>query len=117
MFAYAQAESAPRFLHALAASAVQPSQELLDALREAGPDRVGWTWWGASQSPQTCGAVARHQLQQIAVHTYDAQIAVGAPQLLPDDVALDGVEEFLSTCVATMSACCRAWYDARHCCR
>ena len=57
-----------------------------------------------SQSPQTCGAVARHQLQQIAVHTYDAQITVGAPQPLPDEVALDGVDEFLSTCCATTSA-------------
>ena len=80
------------------------TQELLDALREAGPDRGCWTWWGASQSPQTCGAVARHQLQQIAVHTYDAQVTVGAPEPLPDEVALDGVEEFLFTCVATTSA-------------
>lgn len=56
------------------------------------------------QSPQTSGAVARHQLQQMAVHTYDAQITVGAPQPLPAEVALDGVEEFLFTCVATTSA-------------
>jgi hypothetical protein len=40
----------------------------------------------------------------MAVHTYDAQITVGAPQPLPDEVALDGVDEFLSTCVATTSA-------------
>ena len=26
---------------------------------EAGPDHGCWTWWGTSQSPQTCGAVAR----------------------------------------------------------
>nr|BBJ51476.1 hypothetical protein SAVMC3_41050 [Streptomyces avermitilis] len=38
------------------------------------------------------------------MHTYDAQITVGAPQPLPDEVALDGVDEFLSTCVATTSA-------------
>ncbi|MDX3071090.1 maleylpyruvate isomerase family mycothiol-dependent enzyme [Streptomyces sp. NPDC088354] len=80
------------------------TRELLDALREAGPDRGCWTWWGDSQSPQTCGAVARHQLQQIAVHTYDAQLAVGAPQPLPDEVALDGVDEFLSTCCSTTAA-------------
>jgi uncharacterized protein (TIGR03083 family) len=76
---------------------------LLDALQEAGPDRGCWTWWGDSQSPQTAGAVARHQLQQMAVHTYDAQLAVGAPQPLPEAVALDGVDEFLSTCCATRS--------------
>jgi hypothetical protein len=45
--------------------------------------------------------VARHQVQEIAVHTYDAQLAIGAPQPLPDEVALDGVDEFLFTCAAT----------------
>ncbi|MEU0336734.1 maleylpyruvate isomerase family mycothiol-dependent enzyme [Streptomyces sp. NPDC006193] len=94
----------PRERGALLAWSAAATQELLDALREAGPDRGCWTWWGSSQSPQTCGAVARHQLQEVAVHTYDAQLAVGDPQPLPDEVALDGVDEFLSTCCATTSA-------------
>lgn len=98
------ASAAPREREALPAWLAESTEQLLDALREAGPDRGCWTWWGASQSPQTCGAVARHQLQQMAVHTYDAQVTVGAPQPLPDEVALDGVEEFLFTCVATTSA-------------
>ncbi|MFE0450337.1 maleylpyruvate isomerase N-terminal domain-containing protein [Streptomyces sp. NPDC058914] len=98
------APAAPREREAVSAWLTASAQELLDALREAGPDRGCWTWWGASQSPQTCGTVARHQLQEIAVHTYDAQLTAGAPQPLPDDVALDGVEEFLFTCVATTSA-------------
>ena len=38
------------------------------------------------------------------MHTYDAQVTLGAPQPLPDEVALDGVDEFLSTCCATTSA-------------
>jgi hypothetical protein len=38
------------------------------------------------------------------VHTYDAQLAPGAPQPLPDEVALDGVEEFLSTFCTTTEA-------------
>lgn len=71
-----------------------------DALREADPDRACWTWWERSVSPQTCGAVARHQLQEVAVHTYDAQVALGAPQPLADEVARDGVDEFLETCCA-----------------
>ncbi|MFD9561843.1 maleylpyruvate isomerase N-terminal domain-containing protein [Streptomyces sp. NPDC059994] len=96
--------AAPREREALLAWLAASTQELLDALREAGPERGCWTWWGASQSPPTCGAVARHQLQEIAVHTYDAQLALGAAQPLPDEVALDGVEVFLSTCVATTSA-------------
>jgi uncharacterized protein (TIGR03083 family) len=45
-----------------------------------------------------------NQLQEIAVHTYDAQVTLGAPQPLPDEVALDGVDEFLSTCCATTVA-------------
>jgi uncharacterized protein (TIGR03083 family) len=98
------APTAPREREALLAWSAEATQELLDALREAGPDRGCWTWWGTSQSPQNCGAVARHQLQEIAVHTYDAQLALGAPQPLPDEVALDGVEEFLFTCCATTSA-------------
>lgn len=98
------AQTAPREREALLAWLAASTQQLLDALREAGPDRGCWTWWGTSQSPQTCGAVARHQLQQIAVHTYDAQLTLGAPQPLPDKVALDGVDEFLSTCCATTAA-------------
>ncbi len=99
------APTAPREREALLAWSAAATQELLDALREAGPDRGCWTWWGTSQSPQNCGAVARHQLQEIAVHTYDAQLVLGAPQPPPDEVALDGVEEFLFTCCATT----RAW--------
>ncbi|MDG6106192.1 maleylpyruvate isomerase family mycothiol-dependent enzyme [Dactylosporangium aurantiacum] len=97
------APATPRERGAVLAWFAASVRELLDALRQAGPDRGCWTWWGTSQSPQTSGAVARHQLQQLAVHTYDAQVAVGAPQPLPDDVALDGVDEFLTTCCATAS--------------
>ncbi|SCE80254.1 maleylpyruvate isomerase family mycothiol-dependent enzyme [Micromonospora mirobrigensis] len=96
--------AAPREREALVAWLAESTQQLLDALREAGPDSGCWTWWDGSQSPQTCGAVARHQLQEIAVHTYDAQAAVGAAEPLPDEVALDGVEDFLFTCCATTAA-------------
>ncbi|ELS53327.1 hypothetical protein STVIR_5699 [Streptomyces viridochromogenes Tue57] len=101
------AQSAPAGLRereALPAWSAESTERLLSALREAGPDRGCWTWWGASQLPQTSGAVARHQLQEVAVHTYDAQITLGAPQPLPDAAALDGVDDFLSTCCATTSA-------------
>ncbi|MFK4102144.1 maleylpyruvate isomerase family mycothiol-dependent enzyme [Streptomyces sp. NPDC019531] len=96
--------AAPREREALLTWSAASTQALLESLREAGPDRGCWTWWGDSQSSQTCGAVARHQVQEAATHTYDAQLAVGAPQSLPDDVALDGVDEFLTTCCATTSA-------------
>ena len=79
------------------------TQALLDALQDVDPDRRCWAPWTDSQSPSTCGAVARHQVQELAVHTYDAQVTIGAPEPLPEEVAVDGVEEFLLTCCATTS--------------
>ncbi|MEV4704082.1 hypothetical protein [Actinoplanes sp. NPDC049316] len=38
------------------------------------------------------------------MHTYDAQLALGAPEPLPDEVALDGAEEFQLTCCSTTVA-------------
>lgn len=98
------ATAAPRDREALLAWLTTSTQQLVDALKDAGSDRGCWTWWGKSQSPQTTGAVARHQLQEIAVHTYDAQLTVGDPQPLPLQVALDGVEEFLTTICTTTVA-------------
>jgi uncharacterized protein (TIGR03083 family) len=92
--------TAPREREPLLAWSAESTRQLLDALRQAGPDRGCWTWWGKSQSPQTTGAVARHQVQEATVHTYDAQITLGAPLPLPDAAALDGVEEFLFSCCA-----------------
>ncbi|MEU5694787.1 maleylpyruvate isomerase family mycothiol-dependent enzyme [Actinosynnema sp. NPDC020468] len=97
------APALPRDRAELVAWWTESARRLLDALREVGPDHVCWVGWGDSQSPPTAGAVARHQVQEIAVHTYDAQLAQGAPRPLPVEVALDGVEEFLVTCVATTS--------------
>ncbi|MFD4555598.1 maleylpyruvate isomerase family mycothiol-dependent enzyme [Streptomyces sp. NPDC058469] len=91
---------APRERAALLAWSAESTEQLLGALREVGPDRGCWTWWSGSQSPQTSGAVARHQVQEASVHTYDAQTTLGAPRPLPDEAALDGVDEFLSTCCA-----------------
>ncbi|MFD9706374.1 maleylpyruvate isomerase family mycothiol-dependent enzyme [Lentzea sp. NPDC059081] len=91
----------PEDRDAVVAWLADSTRALLDALAEAGPDRGCWVGWTKSQSPATCGAVARHQVQEIAVHTYDAQLTVGAPQPLPEEVAVDGVDEFLFTCNAT----------------
>ncbi|MFJ1792273.1 maleylpyruvate isomerase family mycothiol-dependent enzyme [Kitasatospora griseola] len=77
---------------------------LLAALREAGPDQGCFTGWGVTQTPHTAGGVARHQVQEIAVHTYDAQLTVGDPAALPVEVALDGVEESLFIGSFTRSA-------------
>ena len=82
----------------------ESTQAMLDALSEAGPDRGCWTWWGDSQSPETCGAMARHQVQELSVHTYDAQLTIGSPQPVPEEIALDGVGDFLSTVCSTSVA-------------
>jgi uncharacterized protein (TIGR03083 family) len=92
---------APKDLDALLAWSAESTRTLLDALREAGPDQGCWAWW---DFPHNAGAVARHQVQEATVHTYDAQITTGTPETLPEEAALDGVEEFLSSCVTTTVA-------------
>ncbi|WP_433717078.1 maleylpyruvate isomerase family mycothiol-dependent enzyme [Actinoplanes sp. CA-051413] len=99
------APEAPREREALLAWFTASTQELLDALREAGPDRGCWTWWDDSPSPQTSGAWARRQVPEIAVHTYDAQLTVGAPQPLAEEVAVDGFDD----CQFTLCATTVAW--------
>ncbi|WP_086664474.1 maleylpyruvate isomerase family mycothiol-dependent enzyme [Lentzea kentuckyensis] len=91
----------PQEREALLAWLADSAQQLLDALTEAGPDRECWVGWPDSQSARTTGAVARRQIHEVAMHTYDAQLAIGAPRPLPAEVAVDGVEEFLFTCNAT----------------
>ncbi|MCA2212253.1 maleylpyruvate isomerase family mycothiol-dependent enzyme [Jidongwangia harbinensis] len=77
---------------------------LLAALREAGPDAPSWTWWGASDAPQTSGAVARHQVQEAAVHAYDAQETIGKPEPLPAAEAVDSMSEFLVVSLGVLGA-------------
>lgn len=86
---------APQEREAVLAWLAASTDLLLAALREAGPDQGCFTGWGNTQLPHTAGGVARHQVQEIAVHTYDAQLAVGEAASLPAEVALDGVEENL----------------------
>lgn len=75
---------------------------LLAALREAGPGRGCWTWWERSSAPQDSASVARHQVQEAAVHARDAQEAAGRPEPLPLAVAVDGVTEFLTVGLGAM---------------
>lgn len=72
---------------------------LVDALRTAGPDAGCWTWWG---EPATAGAVARHQVQEAAVHARDAQEAVGRTEPLPAGIAADAVSEFVEVGLGSM---------------
>lgn len=96
---------APREREALLAWWVESVAHLASALREAGPDRVCWTWWGDSPSPQTSGAWARRQLHEIAVHTHDVPVTGGSSQPIPERIALDGFDD----CQFTLCATTVAW--------
>jgi uncharacterized protein (TIGR03083 family) len=66
---------------------------LLDALHDVAWETPAWTWW---KEDRTVGAIARHQVQEVAVHRWDAQLAAaGRADPLPAKVAEDGVDEFL----------------------
>ncbi|WP_430791546.1 maleylpyruvate isomerase family mycothiol-dependent enzyme [Actinoplanes sp. G11-F43] len=77
---------------------------LLAALRDAGPAAPSWAWWAGSGAPLTAAAVARHQVQEAAVHAFDAQEAVGRAEPLPAAIAVDGVGEFLSVGLGSLGA-------------
>jgi uncharacterized protein (TIGR03083 family) len=79
----------------LLAGSAAATQELIAALRAAGPAAGCWTWWGDSDVPMTSGAVARHQVREAAVHAFDAQLTTGTPQPVPPVIALDGIAEFI----------------------
>ena len=70
----------------------ESTAELLDALRAAHPATPAWVWW---RDDRTVGAIARHQVQEAAVHRWDAQSAAGSPEPIASDVADDGVDEFV----------------------
>lgn len=75
---------------------------LLGSLRSAGADGRCWTWWAESGGASTAGAVARHHVQEVAVHVRDAQDAAGVPEPLPSGLAVDAVDEFLQVGFGSM---------------
>ena len=83
----------PRDASELAAWMRASTSDMLDALRTTPPETPVWTWW---KGDRTVGAIARHQVQEAAVHRWDAQSAVGTPAPLEAAIADDGVGEFLT---------------------
>jgi uncharacterized protein (TIGR03083 family) len=77
---------------------------LVAALRAAGPESPCWAWWAASGAPLTARAVARHQVQEAAVHAFDAQETIGKPEPIPAAAAVDGVSEFLTVGLGSLGA-------------
>lgn len=82
----------------------ESTEVLTSALRDVGPDAPCWTWWEESDAPSTSGAVARHQVQEAALHAYDAQKATGTTEELPLAIAIDSVDEFLVVSLGAMGA-------------
>lgn len=71
--------------------------ELVDVLRGADQAMPVWTW-----APQKDIAfITRHQVQEAAVHHWDAAFAASRDLTVEDDVAADSIEEFLSFSVAS----------------
>jgi uncharacterized protein (TIGR03083 family) len=65
---------------------------LVETLRAADPATPVWTW--ARQ--HDAGFVIRHQVQEAAVHRWDAEHAAGRSFTIDRDGAVDAVDEFLS---------------------
>lgn len=81
----------------LLAWSADATARLLHELRAAGPDRLCWTWWDEfAVAPNTSAAIARHQVQEAAVHAFDAQQAGGHPLPIPAAAANDGVHEYIT---------------------
>jgi uncharacterized protein (TIGR03083 family) len=88
----------------LAAYVREGGHLLVAALDEAGPDRPTWTWWG---EPATSGAVARHQVHEVAIHRWDAEeTGGGEPEPWSPEQAADGIDELL---LVTHSVETNAW--------
>jgi uncharacterized protein (TIGR03083 family) len=68
------------------------TRQLVEAIARVAPEAPAWTWWG---DPATAGAVARHQVQEAAVHRVDAELVTGPSTPIAADIADDGVPEFL----------------------
>jgi uncharacterized protein (TIGR03083 family) len=68
------------------------AQRLVAILRAADPATSMWTW--ADQ--HNAGFVIRHQVQEAAVHRWDAERAIGRARPIAAAPAADSVDEFLS---------------------
>jgi uncharacterized protein (TIGR03083 family) len=67
------------------------AEALLEQLASVGPSQPCWTLDDTSES----GFWARRATHETAVHLWDARNAAGAPQPIPGDVAVDGIDELL----------------------
>lgn len=88
----AQADLVERF--------VKGADHLVDVLRSATQSDHVWTW---APLQQDVAFVTRHQVQEMAVHHWDAAHAGGQDLVIASDVASDAIPEFLSFSVSSLS--------------
>jgi uncharacterized protein (TIGR03083 family) len=73
------------------------------------PESPAFTWYAPDQ---TVGFWIRRMAQETVIHRVDAELAAGAePVPIPDDLALDGVDEFL---IAFVEFGTRSWPEDFH---
>ncbi|MET9580646.1 maleylpyruvate isomerase family mycothiol-dependent enzyme [Streptomyces massasporeus] len=69
----------------------ESGEQVVTALREAGPDTKVWGWAGVLDT----GFWARRVTHEITVHRADATLAAGLPYEVAPEVAADAVDEWL----------------------
>ncbi|HEX8095043.1 maleylpyruvate isomerase family mycothiol-dependent enzyme [Jatrophihabitans sp.] len=74
------------------------AEHLVRVLAAADPAAACWTW--ATQ--QNAGFVLRHQVQEAAVHHWDAEHAAGRDIELGMAMSVDAIEEFLTFSLSTV---------------
>lgn len=65
---------------------------VIEALRSRDPATSVWTWY---EPEQTVGFWVRRMMQETAIHRADVESASGPISAIPDDVAIDGIDEFV----------------------
>lgn len=72
------------------------AERLQGAFRSVDPDEPIGTWWPPNQH---AGFWMRRMAHETAVHRWDAQNAVGAPEPIERDLASDGVDEMMEVII------------------
>jgi uncharacterized protein (TIGR03083 family) len=73
-------------------------RDLQTTLGDADPAEPCWNWSGADL---TAGWVGRRMALESAVHRYDVELSVGSPTAVERELAVDGIDEWISVHLAT----------------
>jgi uncharacterized protein (TIGR03083 family) len=65
---------------------------IIEALRTRAPETVVWTWY---EPDRTVGFWVRRMMQETAIHRADVESARGQRPEIPDEVAVDGIDELV----------------------